>query len=185
LDGKNMAMLRPCQILESGVAHIPDDRIRHGLVQEYSIADNQVLNTYFQRPFARHFQRNFAALRKHSHKLIKQFDIRASGPSQTVATLSGGNQQKVILSRELSRDIRLLIANQPTRGLDVGAVEYVHQQLSALRERGVAVLLISAELDEIMSLSDNIAVMYAGQIVATHPVSRISTEQLGILMTGA
>lgn len=185
LDGKNMAMLRPRQILESGVAHIPDDRIRHGLVQEYSIADNQVLNTYFQRPFARHFQRNFAALRKHSRKLIKQFDIRASGPSQTVATLSGGNQQKVILSRELSRDIRLLIANQPTRGLDVGAVEYVHQQLSALRERGVAVLLISAELDEIMSISDNIAVMYAGQIVATHPVSRISTEQLGILMTGA
>ena len=185
LDGKNLAMLRPRQILESGVAHIPEDRIRNGLVQEYSIADNQVLNTYFQRPFARHFQRNFAALRKNSRRLIKRFDIRADGPSQTVATLSGGNQQKVILSRELSRDIRLLIANQPTRGLDVGAVEYVHQQLSAMRERGVAVLLISTELDEIMSLSDNIAVMYAGQIVATHPVSRISTEQLGLLMTGA
>ena len=112
------------------------------------------------------------------------FDIRAAGPSETVATLSGGNQQKVILSRELSRDIRLLIANQPTRGLDVGAVEYVHQQLLAIRDRGVAVLLISVELDEIMSLSDTIAVMYEGQIVAIHPVDQISREQLGLLMTG-
>ena len=185
LDGKNLAILRPRQILESGVAHIPEDRIRHGLVQEYSIADNQVLNTYFRRPFARCCKRNFAAIRKHSLRLIKQFDIRAAGPSETVATLSGGNQQKVILSRELSRDIRLLIANQPTRGLDIGAVEYVHQQLAAMRDRGIAVLLISVELDEIMSLSDRIAVMYEGQIVAMHPVDEISREQLGLLMTGA
>ena len=185
LEGKNLAMFQPRQILESGVAHVPEDRHRQGLVLEYSIADNQVLNTYYRRPFAHHFQRNFAALEKHSRDLIEQFDIRATGPSQTVATLSGGNQQKVILSRELSRDIRLLIANQPTRGLDVGAVGYVHQKLSAMRDRGVAVLLISAELDEIMSLSDNIAVMYAGQIVATHPVDRITREQLGLLIAGA
>jgi simple sugar transport system ATP-binding protein len=185
LVGKNLALLRPRQILESGVAHIPEDRIRHGLVQEYSIADNQVLNTYFRRPFAHCFKRNFAVIRKHSLRLIKQFEIRAAGPSQTVAALSGGNQQKVILSRELSRDIRLLIANQPTRGLDIGAVEYVHQQLAAMRDRGIAVLLISVELDEIMSLSDRIAVMYEGQIVAMHPADEISREQLGLLMTGA
>ena len=185
LDGKNLVLLRSRQILESGVAHIPEDRIRHGLVQEYSIADNQVLNTYFRRPFARCFKRNFAAIRQHSRRLIKQFDIHAAGPSKTVAALSGGNQQKVILSRELSRDIRLLIANQPTRGLDIGAVEYVHQQLAGMRDRGIAVLLISVELDEIMSLSDRIAVMYEGQIVAMHPVDEISREQLGLLMTGA
>ncbi len=184
LDGKVPTPYRPRQILESGVAHIPEDRIRHGLVQEYSIADNQVLNTYYRRPFAHRFKRNFAAVQKNSLMLMKQFDIRAAGPSETVATLSGGNQQKVILSRELSRDIRLLIANQPTRGLDVGAVEYVHQQLLAIRDRGVAVLLISVELDEIMSLSDTIAVMYEGQIVAEHPVDQISREQLGLLMTG-
>jgi simple sugar transport system ATP-binding protein len=185
LAGEDLALLRPRQILESGVAHVPEDRKKHGLVQEYSIADNQVLNTYFRRPFAHHWHRNFDAVQEHSHRLMKQFDIRAAGSSEKVATLSGGNQQKVILSRELSRDIRLLIANQPTRGLDVGAVEYVHQQLLAIRDRGVAVLLISVELDEIMSLSDTVAVMYEGQIVAMHPVDRISREQLGLLITGA
>lgn len=184
LDGKNLVEHTPRQILECGVAHIPEDRIRHGLVREYSIADNLVLNTYYRKPYAHCFKRNLAAIRKHACRLIKQFDIRAAGPSETVATLSGGNQQKVILSRELSRDIRLLIANQPTRGLDVGAVEYVHQQLLAIRDRGVAVLLISVELDEIMSLSDTIAVMYEGQIAAMQPVDQISREQLGLHMTG-
>jgi simple sugar transport system ATP-binding protein len=185
LDGADQTVLRPRQILESGVAHIPEDRMKQGLVQEYSIADNQVLNTYYRRPFAQHFIRNFTAIRKYSRRLMQQYDIRAQGPSEKVATLSGGNQQKVILSRELSRDIRLLIANQPTRGLDVGAVEFVHQQLLAIRDRGVAVLLISVELDEIMSLSDMVAVMYEGQIVAVQPVDQISREQLGLLMTGA
>lgn len=184
LDGINLASLRPRQIMEFGMAHIPEDRIRHGLVQEYSIEDNQVLNTYYRKPFARHHIRNFAAIRKNSRLLMQQFDIRATGPSETVARLSGGNQQKVILSRELSRDIRLLIANQPTRGLDVGAVQYVHQQLLAMRDRGVAVLLISVELDEIMSLADTIAVMYEGRIVAMYAVDQITREQLGLHMAG-
>jgi simple sugar transport system ATP-binding protein len=183
LEGKDLASLQPRKILECGVAHIPEDRRRQGLVLGYSIADNQVLNTYYRKPFARHFRRNALAVENYSRKLLKQFDIRADEPTQTVAALSGGNQQKIILSRELSRETRLLIANQPTRGLDVGAVEYVHRRLLAMRDRGVAVLLISVELDEIMSLSDTIAVMYAGQIAAIHRGDQVSTEQLGLLMT--
>jgi simple sugar transport system ATP-binding protein len=177
--------MHPRRVLESGVAHIPEDRRRHGLVQEYSIEDNQVLNIYDRRPYARHLRRNARAVRNLSRSLLKQFDIRMVGPSDVVATLSGGNQQKVILSRELSRDTRLLVANQPTRGLDVGAVEYVHGRLLAMRDRGIAVLLISVELDEIMALCDTIAVMYEGRIAAMQPVEQISREQLGLLMTGA
>ena len=133
----------------------------------------------------RRFQRDALAINAHSRELLKQFDIRAAEPSRAVATLSGGNQQKVILSRELSRKTRLLIANQPTRGLDVGAIEYVHQRLLAMRDRGVAVLLVSVELEEIMSLADTVAVMYEGQIAAMQPAGHISREQLGLLMTGA
>jgi simple sugar transport system ATP-binding protein len=185
LDGNNLVKLPPRKIMESGVAHIPEDRRKHGLVLDYSIADNQVLNAYYRRPFARHFQRDALAINAHSRELLKQFDIRAAEPSRAVATLSGGNQQKVILSRELSRKTRLLIANQPTRGLDVGAIEYVRRRLLAMRNRGVAVLLVSVELEEIMSLADTVAVMYEGRIVAMQAVGQVSSEQLGLLMTGA
>jgi simple sugar transport system ATP-binding protein len=124
------------------------------------------------------------AVLENSNRLIQEFDIRTTGPLAGAETLSGGNQQKLIVSREMSRDIRLLISNQPTRGLDVGSIEYIHRQIVKMRDRGVAVLLISVELDEIMSLSDRIAVMFDGQIVAIRQVDRTTKDQLGLHMAG-
>jgi general nucleoside transport system ATP-binding protein len=185
LCGQVVPPLNPRALVELGMAHIPEDRHKHGLVLAYSIADNEVLNTYYREPFANGLQRNGNAILKNARHLIAQFDIRAPGPSVTAGTLSGGNQQKVIVARELSRPVRLLLANQPTRGLDVGSIEYIHSQIVAVRDKGAAVLLVSAELDEIMSLSDRIVVMYHGQIVATMDAKDATREGLGLLMAGS
>jgi general nucleoside transport system ATP-binding protein len=168
-----------------GLSHIPEDRHKHGLVLPFSIADNQVLNTYFVRPFARGMQRDEKAVVENALKLIEQFDVRTPSPLINVGSLSGGNQQKVIVARELSRPVKLLVANQPTRGLDVGSIEYIHSQIVAARDKGAGVLLVSAELDEIMSLSDRIAVMFRGQIVAIVDPEQVTREQLGLLMVGS
>ena len=184
LAGKLIHSPSPRTLVDAGVAHIPEDRLKHGLVREYTIADNQILNTYYQSPFAKHLHRNTKAVFENSARLIRRFNIQASGPGTIVGTLSGGNLQKVIVSRELSRDLCLLIANQPTRGLDVGSIAYVRRQIVKLRNQGVAVLLISVELDEIMSLSDRIAVMFNGRIGACYQADQVSREELGILMTG-
>jgi len=184
ISGKNIPGLNPRLLVECGVAHIPEDRLKHGLVQQYTIADNQVLNTYYQPPFANKLRRKAKEVFEHSKRLISRFDIAAAGPCVKTATLSGGNQQKVIVSRELSRAICLLVANQPTRGLDVGSRRYVHYQIIEMRNRGVALLLISSELDEIMSLSDRIAVMYAGKMAAFFDASQVSKRQLGLIMSG-
>ena len=183
-DGKTMPFLNPRALIKAGMAHIPEDRIQYGLVLPYTIADNQVLCSYFQYPFARYMLRKYRKVMENGEKLMALFDIRAPSPLTLVGTLSGGNQQKVILSRELSRDIRFLIANQPTRGLDVGSIEYIHQQIIKLRDRGIGVLLISTELDEIMALSDRIAVMYKGQFITIVEASQTSREQVGLWMTG-
>jgi simple sugar transport system ATP-binding protein len=167
-----------------GVAHIPEDRLKHGLVQQYSVTDNQILSDYYKKPFATGLRRNWDAQLKHSKRLIDQFDIRPANPLEPVSALSGGNQQKVILSRELSREICLLIANQPTRGLDVASMFFVHKKMIDIRDRGVAVLLISVELDEIMALSDRIAIMSGGQIVSISAAGQLDKEQLGLIMTG-
>jgi general nucleoside transport system ATP-binding protein len=185
LSGHVVPPLNPRVLVELGMAHIPEDRHKHGLVLAYSIADNEVLNTYYRVPFANGLQRNNNAILENARGLISQFDIRAPGPTVAVGTLSGGNQQKVIVARELSRPVRLLLANQPTRGLDVGSIEYIHSQIVEVRDRGAAVLLVSAELDEIMSLSDRIAVMYHGQIVATMDAKDATREGLGLLMAGS
>jgi ABC-type uncharacterized transport system ATPase subunit len=185
LRGQVVPPLNPRALVELGMAHIPEDRHKHGLVLAYSIADNEVLNTYYREPFASGLQRNGNAILENARHLIAQFDVRASGPSETAGTLSGGNQQKVIVARELSRPVRLLLANQPTRGLDVGSIEYIHSQIVDVRDKGAAVLLVSAELDEIMSLSDRIAVMYHGQIVATLNAKDATREGLGLLMAGS
>lgn len=184
LCGKRMPSLSPRTLVDAGVAHIPEDRLRHGLVREYTIADNQVLNTYYLSPFANHLHRSVKAVFKNSECLIRRFNIQAAGPQTVAGTLSGGNLQKVIVSRELSRDLCLLIANQPTRGLDIGSIEYVHRQIVKLRNQGVAVLLISVELDEIMALSDRIAVMFNGRIGASFQADQVTREELGIVMTG-
>jgi ABC-type uncharacterized transport system ATPase subunit len=185
LCGQVVPPLNPRALVELGMAHIPEDRHKHGLVLAYSIADNEVLNTYYREPFAKGLQRNGNAILENARRLISQFDVRAPGPAVTAGTLSGGNQQKVIVARELSRPVRLLLANQPTRGLDVGSIEYIHSQIVAVRDKGAAVLLVSAELDEIMSLSDRIAVMYHGQIVAMLDAQDATREGLGLLMAGS
>jgi len=155
------------------------------LVLSYSVADNMVLNTYYRPPFARFSVLQPKAIDANARKLIEDFDVRTPSPYVITSKLSGGNQQKVIVARELSHPVKLVIANQPTRGLDVGSIEYIHREIVKMRDRGVAVLLVSAELDEIMALSDRIAVMYRGQIVTTVDAQKVSREQLGLWMAGA
>jgi len=184
LAGEEVPPLNPRALVERGQAHIPEDRQKHGLVLPYSVADNEVLCTYYQAPFASGVRRNQRAVMENAQRLIEQFDVRVPGPNISAGTLSGGNQQKVIVARELSRPVKLLIANQPTRGLDVGSIEYIHSQIVVMRDRGVAVLLISAELDEILSLSDRIAVIYRGQIVAVIEADQATRSELGLLMAG-
>ena len=185
LDGEPIPFRDPRYLIEHGVAHIPEDRQKHGLVLPYSIADNMVLSTYYRRPFARGLQRRPGPILQRAVELIKEFDVRTPGPHTAAAHLSGGNQQKVIVARELSRPLRLVIANQPTRGLDVGSIEYIHRRIIEQRDEGIGVLLVSAELDEILSLSDRIAVMFHGAIVAVLPAEEATREELGLLMAGS
>ena len=185
IEGKEYANATPRRITEAGSAHVPEDRQEDGLVLSYSIADNLVLNSYYHEPFARGFTRDEEAINANAQKLVKEYDVRTPSPFVPVANLSGGNKQKVIIARELSRSVKLLIAAQPTRGVDVGSIEFIHQTIVAERDRGAAVLVISAELDEVMSLSDRIAVIYHGKIVAIIPGDEATREDLGLLMAGA
>lgn len=175
----------PRRISELGVAHIPEDRQRDGLVTSYPLTDNSVLELYYLPPFANGIVVNQAAVVAHANALVAAFDVRTPGVEVTASSLSGGNQQKLIVAREFTRPIKLLIAAQPTRGIDVGSIEFIHQQIVRKRDEGTAVLVISAELDEIMSLSDRIVVLYHGTIVATLDAASASREQLGLLMAGA
>ena len=175
----------PRQITELGVAHIPEDRQRDGLVLTFPISDNLVLCTYYQPPFAQGVRLEFDEIYQYADRLVDEFDVRPPNRALMTESLSGGNQQKVIVARELSRPIKLLIAAQPTRGLDVGSIEYIHRQLIQKRDEGCAVLLVSVELDEIMALSDRIAVMYEGRIVDTVNANEVTREELGLLMAGS
>ena len=185
IDGEKMPQENPRALVESGMAHIPEDRQKHGLVLPYALTDNLVLCSYYKHPFVKGFVRNEKAIQEYAEELIKNFDVRTPSPMLPASDLSGGNQQKVIVARELSRDIKILIANQPTRGLDVGSIEYIHRTLIEMRDRGVGILLVSAELDEIMSLSDRIAVIYEGEIVAILDAKDATREELGLLMAGS
>jgi simple sugar transport system ATP-binding protein len=182
--GKNMNKMSPRGFVRHGVAYIPEDRQKHGLVLSFSIADNQVLRTYNRHPFANGLWRKEKAVFDNARRLLKRFDIRARDHMISVDTLSGGNQQKVIISRELSRDIKLLIANQPTRGVDVGSIEYIHTRILDLRHQGVAILLISTELDEVMALSDRIGVMVGGKINHEFDAGTTDRTQIGLMMSG-
>ncbi len=176
----------PRVLFEAGMVHIPEDRQRHGLVLNYPITDNLALCDYYRPPFSRQGILQQKVFDDHARKLIAAFDVRTPSPFVSAAKLSGGNQQKVIVARELSRaGAKLVIANQPTRGLDVGSIEYIHGEIVKMRDCGIAVLLISTELDEIMALSDRIAVMYRGQIVAVVDAKTATREQLGLWMAGA
>jgi general nucleoside transport system ATP-binding protein len=182
LNGRDVTHAMPAQLIDAGVAHVPEDRLRHGLVLTYPVADNMVLSVFDRRPFARGIAIVRQAILAFAHRLAAEFDIRLHSVRAPVRTLSGGNQQKVVLARELSRSVRLLLAAQPTRGVDVGSTEFVHRKLVDARDAGLAVLLVSAELEEVLSLSDRIAVMYRGRIVETLPAAEASPERLGLLM---
>ena len=176
--------MHPHAVHEAGVSHIPEDREKHGLVSSYSISDNLILNQFDQAPFARGWFRNMSEIRKNADLLVKKFDIRTTSPAALASSLSGGNKQKVVIARELSQDLQVLIAAQPTRGVDVGSIEFIHKQLIAARDNGAGVLLVSAELDEIISLSDRIAVMSAGKIVAIIDSKGADRDYIGRLMAG-
>jgi simple sugar transport system ATP-binding protein len=174
----------PRIITELGSAHVPEDRQRDGLVLSFTIADNLILNTYYQPPFTKGVALQEKAINQSSEDLVKQFDVRTPSARNLASSLSGGNQQKVIVAREFSRPIKLLVAAQPTRGLDVGSVEYIHGRILEKRSEGCAVLLVSSELDEIMALADRIAVMYRGKIVDILPADQVTKEEVGLLMAG-
>ena len=184
LSNHNLTGKTPRAFTETGLAHIPEDRQKHGLVMSYTVADNMILCDYYKPPFSVRGVIQQTALDENARTLIKEYDVRTPSPYVAAGKLSGGNQQKVIVARELSRPVKLVIANQPTRGLDVGSIEYIHKEIVTMRDRGVAVLLISAELDEIMALSDSIAVMYRGEIVTTVDTKKVTREQLGLWMAG-
>jgi ABC-type uncharacterized transport system ATPase subunit len=185
LNGRDVTRSSARTFITLGVGHIPADRHRMGIVLEHSIADNLVLSTYDRRPFASGIVRQLAAVLSYARKLIKSFDIRAGSPAQPVGSLSGGNQQKVVAARELGRNPKVLIASQPTRGLDVGSIEFIHKQIVEQRDAGLAVLLVSSELDEVLSLSDRVAVMYRGRIVGVLEGKAVERERIGLMMAGA
>ena len=184
INGKDVTNASPREISESGSAHVPEDRQRDGLVLTFPVEDNLVLNTYYLPPFAKGITLQHNAIESAARQRVEQFDIRTPGIHVPVANLSGGNQQKVIVAREFSRPINLLIASQPTRGLDVGSVEYIHGRIVQKRDEGCAVLLVSTELDEIMSLADRIAVVFEGNILAILNAAEATRERLGLLMAG-
>lgn len=186
LNGKDITKVPIRKRNLAGMSHIPEDRHKHGLVLDYSLAENLVLKNYFLAPFQKNGFLRFDAIRTYADELIDRFDIRSGQGAVTQArSMSGGNQQKAIVAREINLDPEILIAVQPTRGLDVGAIEYIHQQLVAQREEGKAVLLISLELDEVMDVSDRILVLYEGEIVADLNPKTTTLQELGLYMAGS
>lgn len=184
LNNKSIKNLKPRKVTESGVGHIPQDRHKHGLVLDYSIGHNMVLQTYYQKPYSKAGIMNYNQVMEKAKTLIEKFDVRTPSPETFARALSGGNQQKAIIAREVDRSPDLLIAAQPTRGLDVGAIEFIHEQLVLEREKGRAVLLISFELEEILQVSDRIAVLYEGRTVAFLNPKETNEIELGFLMAG-
>lgn len=184
INSQNMTNKKVRQITEAGVAHIPADRQKYGLILNLPLAENLVLQTYYKQPYSKHGIINHQAIYEHAEELIKKYDIRTTSAELPASDLSGGNQQKAIIARELDRNSDLIIAFQPTRGLDVGAIEYIHKQLLAERDAGKAVLLVSYELDEIMQLSDRIAVLHDGKISGEVKPEDTNDTELGLLMTG-
>jgi ABC-type uncharacterized transport system ATPase subunit len=184
INGVDVTHATPREILQQGVAHVPEDRQKDGLVLSFPISDNMILNTYYQKPFAHNVSLQEDTIMAESEQRAREFDVRTPSILTPVANLSGGNQQKVIVAREFSRPIHLLIASQPTRGLDVGSIEYIHRRIIEKRDEGTAVLLVSSELDEVMGLADRIAVMFEGRIVDIVPAGQVTKEEVGLLMAG-
>ncbi|KXY01596.1 ABC transporter ATP-binding protein [Bacillus paranthracis] len=184
IKGKEITNWPVRRITEEGIGHIPEDRHKHGLVLDFSVRDNIVLQTYYKNPFSKKGILNFSKITEKAKALIEQFDVRTPSEQTLARALSGGNQQKAIIAREVDRNPDLLIAAQPTRGLDVGAIEFIHKKLIEQRDNGKAVLLLSLELDEILNVSDRVAVIYEGKIVAIVDAKETNEQKLGLLMAG-
>ena len=184
LNGADLSHASTRARLHAGIGYIPEDRSEDGLVGDFSVADNLILDLYDQPPYANGLALNLDAIRESAVKRVADYDVRTTSVQTPAGTLSGGNQQKVVVAREMGRNVKLLLASQPTRGLDVGSIEFVHKRLVAQRDAGAAVLIVSSELDEIYALADRIAVMYEGRIVAFRPPT-VSEQDLGLLMAGS
>ena len=184
LDGADLSHASTRDRLRAGIGYVPEDRSEDGIVGDFSVADNLVLDVYDRPPYASGIALNLDAIRDSAVRRVEEYDVRTTSVETPAGTLSGGNQQKVVVAREMGRDVKLLIASQPTRGLDVGSIEFVHRRLVAQRDEGAAVLIVSSELDEIYALADRIAVMYEGRIVAFCPPT-VPEQELGLLMAGS
>jgi simple sugar transport system ATP-binding protein len=185
LNGKDITNLSPRKVTEHGVGHIPQDRHKYGLVLDFPLGENIVLQTYYQKPYSKYKVLDYKEIYQKAESLIKEYDVRTPSVHTKAGALSGGNQQKAIVAREVDRSPDLLIAAQPTRGLDVGAIEFIHQKLIEERDRGRAILLLSFELDEILDVSDRIAVIFDGKIVAERIPEETNEQELGLLMAGS
>ena len=187
LDGQEVTNFNARSVKEKGIGHIPEDRHRRGLILDYTVAQNTVLGIHYRTPYVkrRGFNViNFTPIREKTERLIKEFDIRPPDQKNLAGNLSGGNQQKVIVAREFDQNPKCLVAAQPTRGIDVGSIEFIHERLLQARDAGKAVLLISADLEEILSISDRIAVIYEGKIVGIMEPAEATESSLGLMMTG-
>ena len=184
MDGEDVTHLPPAEMCKIGFSYIPEERMHDGVIKDFSISDNMILQDHDRPPFSRGIFLNFKAIEQHSRNLVRAFRIKTPGLKTPVKNLSGGNIQKLILARELARHPRVLIAAQPTRGVDIGATEYIHARLLEQRENGLATLLISEDLDEVTSLSDRIMVLYGGEIMGIVDADAVSIEDLGLMMAG-
>jgi simple sugar transport system ATP-binding protein len=182
--GTDLTNRTPADVLAAGVAFIPEERMTMGVIRDFTVQENLILETHAQPPLARRILLDFDAIQRHTAQLVREYDVRTPTLDTPVKALSGGNIQKLILARELSRQPRLLIAAQPTRGVDIGATEYIHKRLIEQRNAGTAILLISEDLDEVLALADRIAVMYEGEIVGIVPPNT-PIDDLGLMMAGA
>ncbi|HCB37012.1 MAG TPA: hypothetical protein DEP66_02035 [Acidimicrobiaceae bacterium] len=185
LSGEEVAGASPRRIATVGVGHVPEDRSKHGLIGSYSVSDNAVLNSYHRAPFSRLGVLQRDRIDDHAQQVVDDYDVRTSSIGAPAEQLSGGNQQKLVVGREFSYDIDLLVVAQPTRGVDIGAIEFIHRRIIEQRDAGAAVLLVSAELDEVLGLSDRVVVLYEGHIVAELDTADATREQVGLLMAGA
>lgn len=184
INGKDMTNHRPREITENSMGHVPEDRHRFGLVLPMTLSENIALQTYYKEPLSKNGLLNYKEINSHARKLIEEFDVRTPNELVPASALSGGNQQKAIIAREINRDPDMLMVAQPTRGLDVGAIEYIHKRLIEQRDNGKGVLVVSFELDEILNVSDRIAVMFDGNITGIVKASETNEQELGLLMAG-
>jgi simple sugar transport system ATP-binding protein len=184
LEGEDITGLVPAEITERMLSYIPEERMRDGMIKNFTVAENLILREHHKQPYSRSGFLNLRDISNHADQLIKKFHVKTPSRETFAKNLSGGNIQKVVLAREISRSPRVIVAAQPTRGLDIGATEYVREQLLEQRRQGAAVMLISEDLDEILALSDRIAVIYEGQIMDIVPRENATPEKLGLLMAG-